>query len=174
MRHSSWYRSKRKSLDKFAIAERQLLKEVDLVTLVNNQRVNKFLTLLNTSKRQRSSVNFFRRYTIEDWQIEQEKLIVAEEERLDKTPTSVLEANAHEEAEQVKALIMEGCDPEASLADRRILFELTGRRFYEHEFAQDEESDEEWDTDVLLDDLAGFEEPLMAAVNDESEPLDSF
>mmetsp|Transcript_6472 Transcript_6472/g.8687 ORF Transcript_6472/g.8687 Transcript_6472/m.8687 type:complete len:177 (-) Transcript_6472:111-641(-) len=174
---SSWYRSHRKSLDKFAIARRQLLQEVDLVNIVNNQRLNKFVVRLNTTKRQRRSINYFRRFTIEDCQIEQEKLIVQKEELLFKTPTRVLEAMALEEAEQDKALIIEGCDPESSLADRRILFEMTGRRLHENEFNPDDETEEEFDVDVLLDDLMGFEEPLMAAVNDDgddSDPLDSF
>ena len=44
------------------------------------------------------------------------------------------------------------------MTDRRILFEMTGRRLNVDDFPADEESEQEEDKIVLLDDLLGYDD----------------
>ena len=53
-------------------------------------------------------------------------------------------------------MVIEGCDPEKSENDNRILFDLTGRRLNPDDFPAEEETDEEEDQIVLLADVLGF------------------
>ena len=48
-------------------------------------------------------------------------------------------------------MIIDGCVPEESLTDRRILFEMTGKRLIEDEFPNEDETDEEVDMNVIVD-----------------------
>lgn len=61
------------------------------------------------------------------------------------------------ELDDEKRLIIEGCDPETNENDRRILFDLTGRRLKPNDFPQEEETDEEEDELVRLEDVLGFD-----------------
>jgi len=72
-RTSLWYRRQSKRFTKFKIARQKLESEVDIVKIINVLRLSKFLAKLSATKRQRRSVNFFRKYTIEDAQLAREE-----------------------------------------------------------------------------------------------------
>ena len=54
--------------------------------------------------------------------------------------------------------MIENCKPDVNPNDRRILFELTGRRFKPGDFPPEDETSEEEDNSVKLEDILGFEE----------------
>ena len=54
--------------------------------------------------------------------------------------------------------MIEGCKPDTNANDRRILFELTGRRFRPSDFPPEDETSEEEDKKVQLEDVLGFTE----------------
>ena len=62
------------------------------------------------------------------------------------------------ELDEEKRTIIEGCNPDDIDIDRRILFDLTGRRLRMGDFPQDEETDEEEDELVMLEDILVFDE----------------
>ena len=65
----SCYSKRKKVQDKWAIASEKFHSEVDLHTIVNLQRVSRFLQKLQLARWQSQSVSYFRRYTIEDYQV---------------------------------------------------------------------------------------------------------
>ena len=62
----SWYWRQKRIGDKLEIAQELFNSEVDLQRILSEQRISKFLSKLQTNKRQRASVGYFRKYTIED------------------------------------------------------------------------------------------------------------
>ena len=70
------------------------------------------------------------------------------------------------ELETEKKLVIEGCNPETDFTDRRILFELSGRRINNGDFPQEEETDEEVDEVVLFENALGF------GIDDDDESSD--
>ena len=71
---SSWYSRKKRQNEKFEIARDKLSSEFDLHNIINLQRINCFIQRMMLSKRQRHSVDYFRRYTIEDYHLQKEHL----------------------------------------------------------------------------------------------------
>ena len=65
----SWYGRNKLSLAKFKIAKEKLNSEVDMKNIIIFQRISKFLQKLQSSRRQRLSVDYFRRYTVQDNEI---------------------------------------------------------------------------------------------------------
>lgn len=51
---------------KFNLAREKFNNEIDLYSILTLQRISHFLAKINTSKRQRRSVEYFRKYTIGD------------------------------------------------------------------------------------------------------------
>ena len=54
------------------------------------------------------------------------------------------------------------------MTDRRILFEMTGRRLNVEDFPADEESEQEEDKIVMLDDLLGYDHESSKMMTQES------
>lgn len=141
------------------LAQKKFDSEVDMFNIIKSLRVSKFLSKMETNKRQRTSIPYFRRYTITDYDI------ILDERRMEKEKEMLkaLDKNARSQLEQTlleteKESVIEGCKPESEANDRRILFELTGRRFSPNDFPQEDETSEEEDLAVQLMDLVGFEE----------------
>ena len=132
------------------------------MNIINLQRMSKFLLKLETSKRQRRSVNYFRKYTIEDGEIELENKLKKEKEGREQTPSLELEALERVRIEQEKDMIIEGCKPDESQTDRRILFEMTGKRLITDEFPIEDETEEEFDVNVIVDQLLGYNDEHSA------------
>ena len=57
--------------------------------------------------------------------------------------------------------------PKDNQTDRRILFEMTGRRLESSDFPPEDETDEEEDCEVLLDDMLGYQRSTMMTGYDE-------
>ena len=54
--------------------------------------------------------------------------------------------------------MIKGCKPDADPKDHRILFELTGRRLRVGDFPAEDETSEEFDAGVLLENILGFDD----------------
>ena len=97
---------------------------------------------LQTTRRQRISVGYFRKYTVDENQI---AIHAEREERRKRKLEHQSNAEIEEEERQVleaeKELVIEGCKPRENMTDRRILFEMTGRRLNAEDFPADEESE---------------------------------
>ena len=94
-------------------------------------RISKLIHKSWFHKRQRQAINQGRKYTISDKDVENWKS--------KKRPQSALSY------EMILSDLLEGFDPENNTADRRILFEITGQRFYQDEFNDDQSSGDEDD-----------------------------
>ena len=68
---NSWYHQRRIQSEKFKIAREKLNSEVDLHSMIKLQRITRFLLTQTTNRRQRNSVGFFRKYTIENYHLDQ-------------------------------------------------------------------------------------------------------
>ena len=55
-------------------------------------------------------------------------------------------------------MIIEGCKPDTDPRDRRILFGLTGRRMRQSDFPVEDETTQEEDESVLLENILGFDD----------------
>ena len=55
-------------------------------------------------------------------------------------------------------MIIEGCKPDTDPKDRRILFGLTGRRMRQSDFPVEDETTQEEDESVLLENILGFDD----------------
>ena len=78
--------------------------------------------------------------------------------RRNKTKKSLLEEQEKDRIEQEKQMIIDGCVPEESLTDRRVLFEMTGKRLIADEFPIEDETDEEVDMNVIVDQILGYDD----------------
>ena len=54
--------------------------------------------------------------------------------------------------------MIRGCKPDEDPKDHRILFELTGRRLREGDFPPENETTEEYDAAILLENFLDFDE----------------
>ena len=77
----SWYQRHHKISKKILIAQRKFDSEVDLKNIITQLRLTKFLSKLQTSKRQRRSIDYSRKYTIEDGDIATERRLEEKEEQ---------------------------------------------------------------------------------------------
>ena len=133
--------------------------EVDLKNIIAAMRISKFVAKMGTNKRQRNSIDYFRRYTIDDQDL------VADQRRTQRQKDMFKELNKdgraqleHQTLEAEKEKVIEGCQPDHDPVDRRILFELTGRRFRPEDFPPEDETSQEEDFRVMLEDVLGFDE----------------
>ena len=55
-------------------------------------------------------------------------------------------------------MMIEGCKPDTDPKDRRILFGLTGRRMRQSDFPVEDETTQEEDEIVLLENILGFDD----------------
>ena len=102
-----WYGRNKRSLAKFKIAKEKLNSEVDMKNIVTFRRISTFLHKLQTKRRQRLSVDYFRRYTVQDSEINRPKQM---------------------KRDMTQKRILSECEPGRSDIDKRILFEMTGVR----------------------------------------------
>ena len=98
-------------------------RERDVEYVIYNLRILKFLQKTTLKKRQRDSVQYFLRYLIENDEIHEREV-----------------ARRARTADQ----LIEEFDPEGDIYDRRILYELTQRRFAADDY-QDDTTDEDED-----------------------------
>ena len=56
--------------------------------------------------------------------------------------------------------------PKESQTDKRILFEMTGRRLDSNDFPVEDETDQEEDSEVLLDDMLGYRRSSVLATSE--------
>ena len=147
----SWYARKKNLLEKFEIAREKFNSEVDLHSMLKLLRIARFMQRLNLKRWQGKSVSYFRRYTIEDYEVERTKQ-KQELEEGKKVYMKKQEEAARIEAE--KEMILEQIEPRESHIDKRILSETTGRRLNEADYQ--DESQSEGDVDVILDDMLGY------------------
>ena len=96
---------------------------------------------VNLTRRQRLSVNYFQRYTINDKEIERQK--------------------ANPRGMSVNRIVSE-CDALHSEVDKRILYELTGIKVDQEAFKDD--SSFEADLSQMVDNLIGYDERLISMV----------
>mmetsp|Transcript_12100 Transcript_12100/g.15445 ORF Transcript_12100/g.15445 Transcript_12100/m.15445 type:complete len:90 (-) Transcript_12100:226-495(-) len=66
----SWYSRSKRLQEKFEIAREKFYSEVDLHSMLKLQRISRFMQQMQYKRWQRQSVSYFRRYTIEDYQIQ--------------------------------------------------------------------------------------------------------
>ena len=59
--------------------------------------------------------------------------------------------------------------PKESQTDKRILFEMTGRRLNSIDFPVEDETDQEEDSEVLLDDMLGYRRSSVLATNEQDD-----
>ena len=128
------------------LAHEKFDSEVDLKNIIMALRVSKFVGKMETNKRQRDSIAYFRRYTIDDNDVMNEKSRRTRREEVE----AQLGKEARRQLEQhkldaEKERVIEGCEPGKNANDRRVLFELTGRRFKPEDFPPEDETSEEED-----------------------------
>ena len=111
------YRTRLKEYEKFENANKEIYKEIDLEYLIYHVRVLKMLMRANTKKRQRKSVMYFKRYMIEDG---------------DKVKPNNLFGN-----DMAAESMIENFDAVGNEIDRRILYELTGRKLDPEDYWDD-------------------------------------
>ena len=101
----SWFFQYRHKLAKFEEARKGFGTEVDMKNIIIRQRVNKFISKLLLARRQRYAVEYFRRYAIEDYEV-----------------------NKPESMKRGIDLgrILRELRPKSDKTDNRILYELTG------------------------------------------------
>ena len=125
---------------KLQIAKSKLTTELDLIEFVDKARQMHFLKRVSMNVRQRASLSYFRRYTIkgEDFQ-----RLVVNAARKSYVKTSRVAAER----------VVEECIPDEDMIDRRIVYEMTGRRLDHNDF-RDESSDEvEAGGDIVISDV---------------------
>ena len=93
--------------------------------------------------RQRRTVDYSHRYTITSQDVHRAKVTAEDHEK-----------HAAPEIADVNE-VMDGFDPHNCVKDRRLLYEVTGKRMFASEFVDDESSGEDW-YDEDMDDLACF------------------
>ena len=91
-------------------------KEIDLESLIYNMRVLKMIIRAVTKKRQRKAVQYFKRFVVnDDQEVEQDM------------------ANHNMTAEQ----LIDGFDALSDKYDKRILYEITGRKLNQEDYWDD-------------------------------------
>lgn len=110
---------------KFNLALDRLNKEQDIQYLIEMNRVSRLLHKATLLTRQRLSINYSHKYTISEKDIRRAR--GQQVEQADKSPDA--------------SKILDGFDPENSMQDRRMLFEITGMRLRTDEFQELDSSD---------------------------------
>ena len=108
-------------------------------TIIRMQRIGKFLHKVSLARRQRLSVEYFRRYTVQDQDIDEPK---------------------HNARGMPITRIVNECDAVNSLIDKRILYEMTGIKL-DQELFNDDSSFED-DLSLMVDNLLGWEDRIRA------------
>lgn len=65
-KNEKWFIKSKRSIEKFEIAKKKLDSEVDIKNIIQTRRITSFLNKINMTRRQRLSVDYFRRYTVTD------------------------------------------------------------------------------------------------------------
>ena len=144
----SWFSRSKRSIAKFQIAKDKLGEEVDMKNIIIYQRVSNFLNRIHSSRRQRLSVDYFRRYTVTDTEIGRKKL---------------------GKKGMTENRIINECQPTRSDIDKRILFEMTGVKLDRDEFS--DESSLEEDLSVLVNQVIGYSRGNTGSEYDKKRPL---
>ena len=102
----------------------------DIQKIIANNRVTRLIQKLFFSRRQRSTISFFKKYVIAERDIDREA------EKEETTRDRGLDVDTQ--------TLAHGFDPDESAWDRRLLYEVTGIRLRDQEFrGEDTSSDEE-------------------------------
>ena len=118
-------------LRKIKLAQDKLEKELEVMDFVNMTRLTSFVFKVFLQRRQRVSVNYFKRYTIN-------KEDVVDDAHKDKALENEKRAISQER-------LINECIPEDSQIDRRIVYELTGIMLEPHEFLDESSLEDELD-----------------------------
>ena len=142
-----WYRRNMQKLRKIELACDRLNAERELHAFIKNIRLTQFALRLWTNRRQRSSVQFFRRFKVWDWEVD----LNSRASRLRKDDAlggggAGGDVDLHERPISVDRLVNE-CQPETSEIDARILYEITGKKQCLTDYR-----DETSESDELLED----------------------
>ena len=62
----AWFKRQKQLIDKMNLAVSKFEGEVDLKNIIAAMRTSKFVAKMQTNKRQRNSIAYFRRYAIDD------------------------------------------------------------------------------------------------------------
>ena len=100
-------------MEKFDIAEKKLNKELDIEDFIKTSRVSKLLHRFKLKKRQQFLVKYFRKFLI------QNEDVLKRREDADDTELD----------DQIDKL-----EPFKNTEDKRIMFEITGKRLQEQDF----------------------------------------
>ena len=68
-----WFKQSKYVIEKMRLAQNKFDSEVDLKNIIMALRVSKFVAKMETNKRQRDSIAYFRRYTIDDKDVSQDR-----------------------------------------------------------------------------------------------------
>lgn len=107
------------------MAREKLETELELENIVSTKRIQSFALKNWMTRRQRLSVKYFKRYNIVDSQIDKE---------------------CHHKSMSIDRIVDE-CKPDEDPIDRRILYELTGRKAFEDDYLDDSSMSEEKEED---------------------------
>ena len=118
-------------------------------TIIRMQRIGKFLQKVSLARRQRLSVEYFKRYTVHDKDIDDAK----------SKPRGI----------DIKKIINE-CDAANNDTDKRILYEMTGIQLQQDLFNDD--SSFEDDLALMMDNILGYDDQINAI--DKVKPSSSF
>ena len=136
---------------RFKIARKRLLEEQDIRHLIQMNRITRLIHKDTFSSRQRRTVDYAHRYVITQSDVRNAKIMNEDHER----HAAPKIANVEE--------CMKGYDPHNCRTDRRLLYEVTGRRISAKDFIDSGTSSDEIDED--MPDLPCFnytEEPAFA------------
>ena len=82
-----WFKRQKELKEKIALAQEKFNGEVDLKNIIKTLRLNKFQTKMKINKRQRRSVSYFRRYTVDEVSVKKEEARKQERKALRETTT---------------------------------------------------------------------------------------
>ena len=85
-------------------------------------------------------MSYFRRYTVDQQAVQSDKIKRKLEQIELKNGPNVRLKRESEEHEAEKEFVIKGCKPEDDLRDRRIFFELTGRKLHQNDFPAEDQT----------------------------------
>ena len=127
---------------KFDLALEKFETEIDLQNILTIQRLSKFLAKLKTTKLQRRSVRYFRKYAIGDSNIAYRQEIEKKEKPM-RTKTRKLRLK--QDAKKERNWVLDGCNQMRleNQTEKRIIFEMVGRRIDSDDFPEADETEED-------------------------------
>ena len=149
-RDGSWFKRENTRLKRLDLAKEKLQSELSLHKYIRNFRLSNFAYKVRFNRRQRESVKYFRRNTIK---------------------SSDLDQNGRKERNFDQNRIVEECNYDLDINDRRILYEMTGSRMNHMDFL-DETTDSEFDLNSDADDNQETQRQQFAGHTDQRQPTD--